>query len=438
MLNQRPLSYRAEIIAPLIQSLAAGESCSVVGINGVGKTNMLQQLRRPDVVEHFAAGRGELLAFCSLDANLLTQHDGWGFFEGMAEALLADLQHMLPTGALSRLTEEHAAILASPGNYPLALRHCAGALDAVLSHRRLVIIFDEFDALLPQLPDITLRNLRGLRDRHKYQLMYLTLSRERLPTLCDEDCQEAGEPFLELLSLCELGLHPLGEEDARREAARFAERYQRTLNPSNYERIITLSGGHPGLLRALTQVAIQQDILPSEPRDMITNVAALRNECLKLWNDLSGDERDALWQAHRSSRLDPRRGEDLLLKGLLRKGKAGQLTIFSPLLAALVDGEIARTATTAPADSRPVPIAINHASQHVCYYGREIGDSLSQLNFRLLSYLYGRYGELCSESEVTCAVHPDEKADGNSERISVMVRRLSRKLKELAPNEPEI
>ncbi|NNJ13759.1 hypothetical protein EKD04_025890, partial [Chloroflexales bacterium ZM16-3] len=419
-----------------IQSLDAGECCSVVGITSIGKTNMLQQLQRPEVATHYATDRGAPLVFCSLDANMLAERDGWGVFEGLAEALSAGLRAALPPDAHAELAAAHAAILAAHGSYPIALRRYAAALDIALAHVRLVIILDEFDALLPQISDAVLRNLRGLRDRHKYRLMYLTLTRERLTTLCSEACQEAVEPFLELFALRELGLHPLGDSDALREVERFAERHQQPLAPSLCERIVSLSGGHPGMLRALTQIALTGVALDADPRALIAANPSLRDECLKLWNDLSGDEREAIWQAHGGGSLDRRRGEDLLLKGLLCRGDHGHLTIFSPLLAAVVAVEVARTTTAHPEDSRPAPIIIDHVSQQVYYYGHQIGDRLSPLNFRLLVYLFDHYGAICSEVNVARAVYPDELPDDESERVSVLVRRMVSRLKEIAPDEP--
>ncbi|NNJ13762.1 winged helix-turn-helix transcriptional regulator, partial [Chloroflexales bacterium ZM16-3] len=401
-----------------------------------GKTNMLQQLQRPDVATRYAADRGTPLVFCSLDANMLAERDGWGVFEGLSEALSAGLRAALPPDAHAEIAAAHAAILAAHGSYPIALRRYAAALDSALAHVRLVIIFDEFDALLPQTSDAVLRNLRGLRDRHKYRLMYLTLTRERLATLCSEACQEAVEPFLELFALCELGLHPLGDNDAIGEVERFAERHQQPLAPPLCKRIVSLSGGHPGMLRALTQIALTGVALDADPRALIAANPSLRDECLKLWNDLSGDEREAIWQAHGGGSLDRRHGEDLLLKGLLRQGDHGRMTIFSPLLAAVVAVEVARTTTAHPDDSRPAPIIIDHVSQQVYYYGHQIGDRLSPLNFRLLAYLFDHYGAICSEANVAGAVYPGELPDGDSERVSILVRRMVSRLKEIAPDEP--
>ncbi|EFO81454.1 hypothetical protein OSCT_0736 [Oscillochloris trichoides DG-6] len=435
MLDPRPISYRAEIIEPLIHHLNAGECCSVVGINGIGKTNMLQHLQRLDVLAHYNARQGEPLAFCSLDANMLAEPTGWGFLEGLTEALRVGIRTILPEVALQHIAEEHAAILATHGNYPMALRRCINVINVVLDYTRLVIIFDEFDALLPQLTITTLRNLRALRDRYKYRLMYLSLTRERLSLLCNEIDEDESEPFLELFTFAEYGLHPLRSEDAYREALRVAARYQRTLHPNQIEPLLNLSGGHPSLIRALVQVVLDHGLFSDDPHILFSRFPALRDECLKIWNDLSDEEQEFLWYAH--NHVEFRSNSDLIVKGLLTSYADG-MRIFSPLLATFIAGEVARTASLTPNDSKPVPIHINPVTQQVYYYGHEIGNDLPTLQFRLLAYLYEHYGSVCSDEALYKAVYNESEIDLTSDRLTVLAGRLSKRLQRLTPNEPKL
>ena len=45
----RPLSYRSEILGRVMPSLQAGECCSLIGVSGVGKSNLVRFLSRKDV-----------------------------------------------------------------------------------------------------------------------------------------------------------------------------------------------------------------------------------------------------------------------------------------------------------------------------------------------------------------------------------------------------
>src|SRR5262245_45895262 len=97
----RPLTYRAEIIGPLLTSIAAGECCSVVGISGVGKSNMVQQMLRPDVLRHYLHDQADMLRFVTFDTNMLVDWSAWGVFEGLTEALLSTLGSELSAEVVS-------------------------------------------------------------------------------------------------------------------------------------------------------------------------------------------------------------------------------------------------------------------------------------------------------------------------------------------------
>src|SRR5262249_13080749 len=151
-------------IGPLLSSVAAGECCSIVGMSGVGKSNMLGHLQRPDVLRHHLTEQAETLRFVTLDTNMLADWGAWGVFEGLVEALSSALAAEAPNDIAARVRDAHTQILAAPGQYALALRRCAEILAVLCAHWRIVLLFDEFDPLFAQLPGSVLRNLRGLRD----------------------------------------------------------------------------------------------------------------------------------------------------------------------------------------------------------------------------------------------------------------------------------
>jgi hypothetical protein len=449
-MHGRPVPYRAEIIAPLLTSLAAGECCSVVGINGVGKSNMVQHLRRADVRQHYLGEQAQSLHVVTLDANLLASWTAWGFFEGLAEALLTHMAEHLPESDTTCLHAAHRQVVADGANVTRSLRHCSDVLRIVLQELRLVVLFDEFDPLFTHLPDIVFRNLRGLRDRHKYRLMYLTFSRERLTDLRDESDWDAIEPFVELLTLREMGLHPLQPADAAAEVVRFATRHDRSLVPDRRTRIVTLSGGHPALVRALTQIALDGGVEEVPPDALLRRSPALRLECRKIWDQFTSEEQDALWQIVRGIALELRQMQTLHLKGITHLAGDGAPAIFSPLLAAYLVQVYAPAGLNPPADAAPaslphhdklahtpdLPLVIDRREQRVCYYGQDIGEHLSPLQYRMLAYLYERFGQLCTFDEVAQAVYAADKVADHRDPLAVLARRLRQRLSELVPDQP--
>lgn len=443
-MTTRPVTYRAEIIAPLLTSLAAGECCSVVGINGVGKSNLVQHMQRPEVLRHYLGEQAQSLQFVILDANLLATWDAWGFFEGLAEALLMGVAACLPEQHMASLRDMHARVIATPGNYALVLRHCSTVLQLILNETRLVIVCDEFDPLFTSLSGMVLRNLRGLRDRYKYRLMYLTFSRERLTDLRGDEDWEAIEPFVELLTLRELGLHPLQPADATAEALRFAARHERSLPPDSLTQIVTLSGGHPALVRALTQFALDGHDITPVPAELLRHSSALRLECRKIWDQCTSEEQDNLWRVAGDMAVDPWQRSALHLKGLVQTTSEGVPVVFSPLLNAYLQ-QIYTTPpvstdrplqSDAAASTNPPALFMDLDQQRVCYYGQEIGTLLTPLQYRMLAYLYQRFGQVCAFDEVAQAVYTVDKVSDHRQPLATLARRLRQRLAELAPEQP--
>lgn len=434
-MSQRPLTYRAELIGPVLRQLAAGECVSVVGMSGVGKTNALQQLQRPEVLRHHLGATGDGLRFATIDSNALPDWSPWGLMEGWL-ATLAALPE-LDAGVRARVAVLHAEVLADGASYVLAMRRCADALALICGERRLVLIFDEFDPLFAQLPGAALRNLRGLRDRFKYRLAYLTFSRQPLLRLRDDADWDEVEPFVELLTASELGLGPLQPADAAAEAARIAMRLGAALPEPAAARVAELSGGHPALARFLVQRECARPGASAQPPAQLLDDPALRLECLKIWQQLSDDEQDAVVRLDAPGQGPP---ASLMLKGLVRAADDGRLALFSPLLAQFVAG-LGR----APAGAAP-PILVDLQRQQVSYYGQEISDELPPLEYRLLAYLWSRYGTICPKPEVAAAVYANERGPepgatpkvwaDDLERLQVLARRLRQRLERLRSDQP--
>lgn len=427
-MDDRPIEYRAELIQPLLASVAAGECCSVVGINGVGKSNLVQHMLRPDVIQHYVGERAPQLRLIYIDSNMLVDWSHWGLFEGLAEVLLTTLGSELPAEVGASLLQRHAQYLAQKKNSALMFRHCADVVHVMCMHWALVLLFDEFDPLFAQLGAQTLRNLRGLRDRHKYRLMFLTFSRNSLLTIHSDDDWDDIEPFAELFTLRELGVHPLRSQDARAEVTRFAMRHATKIGEAVQQRIVRLSGGHPALIRTLTQAALNDQLAHSEAQ--ILMMPAVRLECVKIWNDLTAEEQIGLRLASRGAPLNQAQSSELLLKGVLSRDTTGELVVFSSLFAHYL-----RALDAVKMTPESAPILVNPHLHSVYYYGQNITDSISRLEYRLLEHLWQHPNQIRPVQAVAEAVYPGE-AYTDLKRLRILARRLRKRLSQLAPDQP--
>lgn len=424
-MSARPLAYRSDVLAPTLSAIIAGECCSIVGISGVGKSNVVQQLLSPEVRSYHAPQTNDLQVV-PIDANLLVRWSDWGLFEGLLNALLQLRDLVLPEVERVALSAAHAEILRTPANAPLAFRQCAAAVEAVCQQQRLVLLFDEFDPLLAALDAQTLRQLRGLRDQHKYRLVFVTLTREPLSDVCAAEWDDM-EPFLELFSLHQIGLGPLMLDDAEAEAERFAGRHGAVLTAGNRALAVEQSGGHPALLRALVQLSVAGAALPGRGADDLLKAPSVQQECAKIWQQCTGREQETLIRLLSGGWLSEEELDDVRLKGLTTDDGTGGKRIFSPLFAAYI-----RQRRGSPAPAGEPVLSINPEKQRVMYYGRDITKKIGGLQYQLLLYLWERPGRICSVEETSRHLH-GQALPHDLGRVRILAGRLVRGLSALVP-----
>jgi len=221
-----PANYRSREVQWIAAAVEAGESAAVVGLSGSGKSNLLgfmaNRLGREGSLP--GVGRGHP-AFYSLDCNRLSEPDVEGLFALALEAL----GFALEKATFAQMDEAIRQTLEdSPG---------------------ICLLLDRYDALGSSgsrgiTTSVISSSLRALRDRHKYELTYVTASR-RPPDAHDE--------LAELFYAHTLWLGPLNEADARWNIQRYAQRTGLTWSENDIQRILQLSGGYPSLLRAVCE-----------------------------------------------------------------------------------------------------------------------------------------------------------------------------------------
>ena len=207
-----PTDYRSSEVLAIAAALSAGECVSVVGLSGVGKSNLLGFIaqRQP------AAGT----ACVPVDCNRLAEP---------SSAALFALARRAVGGKGARDAEAFDALDAAIGERLSA------------SADRLALLFDRFDILVGSGDRALFNNLRALRDGHKFRLAYLIATRRPLP---------AHNELAELLLAHTLWLGPLSPGDARWNVARYAARRGVQWDEHTAEALIAASRGYPSLLRA--------------------------------------------------------------------------------------------------------------------------------------------------------------------------------------------
>ena len=268
-----PSEYRAREVQATVAAVTAGESVSIIGLSGAGKSNLLGFMAYR-VLTGLKPGNGHAIVHpVGFQASQAAQSasstgDPW--------AALIDC---------NRLTELAPAPFFRLVRRTLGDDHDAsdelGALDAVIERRLaeargLCLLFDRFDAI-PNAPGIP-SNLRALRENHNYELTYITATRRPL---------NSRSELAELFFAHTLWLGPLSEMDARWNVTRYAERHSMTWDAGIVDSLIRASWGYPSLLRAACEAVVAG--CPVEEAALREH-AAIRRRVDEFWADAPSDD----------------------------------------------------------------------------------------------------------------------------------------------------
>jgi hypothetical protein len=293
-----PPSYRAREMATLASWIQAGESASVIGLAGSGKSNLLGFLcHRPDVTRTYLPDDAPPTVLVPVDLSSLPGEGlsdetifCWVILRALHEACaqLSAVERSLAeaTEALYQRAEERAD--------PLLCQSALREVILLLQERdaRLVLVLDPFDSFCQAATLGVLGNMRGLRDSFKTTLSYLVGSRQELAAM--RDPIEMGELY-EILDINQCWLGAMEAQDARWVIRQVEETVGQPFAPAEIERLIEVSGGYPSLLRA---ASLWLTAARSPPREAwVERLLAQRSIQYRLgeiWAGLTGEEQRAL------------------------------------------------------------------------------------------------------------------------------------------------
>ncbi|MDY7039900.1 MAG: winged helix-turn-helix domain-containing protein [Chloroflexota bacterium] len=427
---------RREEITYVMDCIADGSCCSIVGISNMGKSDLLRAVYSVEARKRFLPG-AEQYVFIHIDFNLMVALTEQGFYELILRSTLAELKNLRVSQTLLEQAEAYYDRVVDPSTpflSPLSFNECMIALGEGLG-QSIVLLCDEFDEAFGEIDARVFLNLRALRDRFAERLIYV---------ICTEQQLEESRTEPEVIEFCEMFAHHtlflgvLNDTDARKTIKAFAREEGVEFSVDDEDFVVTQAGGHPGLLRAVCHVLIQTGGDPPSyklVRERLDSDHNVRGEGAKLWNDLTSGEQDALiafvdrGQTGLSA-WPPDVGQGLRRKGILVTGKGTRLRVFG----ALFEGFACRQKRVR-VKKGPPGVWVDVDAGDVWVDG-ELTPTLTDLEYRLLLLFYGRLNKLCDKYQIVETVWGEEYIDEvDDARIDKLVSRLRRKI-ERHPGEP--
>ena len=356
------LDFRAEETAYVMEHWLASQSCSLVGIGSVGKSNLLRHLATPEVQAHYMnPQKAERFKAIIIDPNLLgvlPAHahvdeplQAWAGYELLMHRLYLafyPLSEVLGPEDARRFWDTYQAL--QDGNNPLyaymSVRYFELGIEFFMRRGwRIAFMFDEFEALMRQMPLRFFQNLRGLRDSNKRQLSYLTFTRAPLKILAQTYDLPAldFEPFEELFTDNTYFVGPYSEQDAARMVGELSASSNKPIPDSLAWILIRLTGGYAGLLRSAFSIidpanydSINDDTMSAMAQSLLTK-SPIRSECRVIWSSLTEPEHYLLEAVARRTSYHKNVDTELAMNQLVHKRilrldkQTQQLDIYPPI-----------------------------------------------------------------------------------------------------------
>lgn len=310
-MRKHSLEFRAAEIKAITGYWQRSQSCNVIGAASIGKSNLLHQLTEHEVLAHYLMGY-DASRFCAINVDPLMlgplsegasqEHRAWAGYELLMHRLFLSFY---PFDVLSpdEARQFYAAYQAlQDGTNPLyahmGVRYFELGLQFFLRKGiQIVLLFDEFELLMRQMPISFFQSLRGLRDQNKRQLSYTVFSRAPLEQIASDVGfpRDQIEPFKELFSDSLVYLTPYTEEDADAMLRDLCSRSSLVLSSRLFSYVLAASGRFAGLMRSiLSGVAQRPDYFDVERFDdflaRLLFVSGVVSECETLLNSFSPAE----------------------------------------------------------------------------------------------------------------------------------------------------
>jgi DNA-binding winged helix-turn-helix (wHTH) protein len=283
------LAYRAEQIKILAGWISAGQSGSVIGLAGAGKSNLLGFLcHRPEALCSYLPAESTSVALIPIDLNNLPSNTLATFYRVILRSFFevrSCFDQMLQQTTVELYQENRATrdpFLAQSALRELLLQFQARQI-------RVVLVMDRFDKFGQTATPQMLDTLRGLRDSFKGTLCYIVGMRQEMVYLFDSAV--LGEIY-EILDthICWVG--PMNETDARRLI--MEETHTASPPPSEAEvaYLLTLTGGYPAVLKAACHWWLSKPDKPpaTEWVDALLAERSIRSRLEEIWTGLTQEE----------------------------------------------------------------------------------------------------------------------------------------------------
>jgi len=284
-----PPTYRSKELKTLANWVSLGESSSVVGLPGCGRSNLLGFMcNRPRVLQSYLPGRSRPVALIPVDLNNLPANNLATLYRVILRAFYRVGQQfdLSLRQNISTLYQEYKTAQ-DPFLVQTALQELL--LECQAQRTQVVLVLNRFDRFCQMASRQMVNTLRGLRDEFKDTLCYIAGMSQEVIYLPEP---AALGHMYELLDnyVCRVGA--MAGDDAQNLIDRATAAAPEAPTPAQVSTLLKLTGGYPALLRAachwwLTTAAKPP---PSGWQRPLLAEGSIQHRLKKMWEGLTQEE----------------------------------------------------------------------------------------------------------------------------------------------------
>lgn len=414
-----PDSMRTAEVDKLLSFIKNGNSAQIVGLPGVGRSNLLRFLAYNNKarVKHLGDNY-KWNHFVYLD---LSEIKGRNLSE-LTKFILISLSYSLSERKMQKEQEKVNSFLKEVVTFSddlILFQALKKAIDYLSLEKELtiVLLFDRFDSYFGSLNPEFFTNLHVLRNRVKYRFSCVfSLERPIEDTLEPELYKE----FYEFI-VGNIVYLPIKDVEVNLFRFAYIERASGKTAPEKIKNeILELTGGHGRLSRISFEAILADEKLPTDLSSFLLSKASVKGALLELWNALTPLEQKHI---HKNELKDLEPTSYLILSGLVVSGKL-QIPLLESFLPQLPQ----------PATEK---IEFFPETNEIKQGDESLTDKLSPSEFKLLRYLVQNKDKVCEKEEIISAVWSDAATQEGvtDQALDQIVYRLRRKI-ETDPNNP--
>lgn len=398
-----PATYRAKEMKILADWIAAGESGSVVGLIGSGRTNFLGFLcQRQEVLQTYLPSEPEPVVLIPVDIYNLPANDLSSLYRTILHAFYwvrASFEPNLGQTITELYLENRAA------QDPFLPQRALYELFRLFQEQQMqiVLVMNRFDRFCQTATPQMINTLRGLRDMFKDTLCYLVGMLQDVAYLPDP---AALGDMVELLDshICWVGA--MSEADACFVIDSLSHTAPAPPAETSITAMLTLSGCFPNLLKAIVHWWLQNSDRPAATGDWLEALLLednIRYRLERMWNGLTQEEQLALSEVQKlqaqTGQSRPDSGAKNLSKGFinayqqLTKQQRYALTrlkakglCYQEGPAWWIKGELLAAYVARVEGRVRGRIWVDETTKNI-YQGQHLIDGLTALQYEILSFL---------------------------------------------------